>query len=451
MADEDSGSKTEKPTPKKLKDARKKGEVSKSRDLTATAGILVILALAGLALPWVGAQLAALVGTSFDLMHEPFANAAPRLGRQAVQTLLAVVGAVIVPVALVGALVEFIQAGPVMTAEKFKPKAENLSPAKGLKRMFSMNNLVELLKSICKTAVVGWVAWLTIKSTLPSLPLLVNGQPQAVGAAFWHVAWRLLVWAGGAFVLVSAADLGWQRYSFMKKMRMSMRDIRREMKDVEGDPYMKHHRKQLQQEWAQQGAHQAAGQALALVVNPTHVAIAIDYDRERCPVPTVTAKGEDDDALAMRRVAWAAGVPVLGNVQLARQLLADAQTGELVPRELFDVIAAVVLWAQDVRHELARLRDEQAGAFADGAGGVGASASAGAGVSAGAGGPKKAYRRRAPPGEDLTDYGLWGGLSAAQGKGAARRGFMWRYVPRRWRKQGGHERDHVGKAGERQR
>jgi type III secretion YscU/HrpY family protein len=431
-SDEDSGGKTEKPTAKKLRDARKKGEVAKSRDVTATAGILVILALAGLALPWLGARLAALVRASFEVMQEPFANAAPRLGWQALMVLLGAVAAVIVPVALVGALAGFIQAGPVMTAEKIKPKADNLNPAKGLKRMFSMDNLLELLKSICKTAIVGSIAWLTIKSVLPSLPLLVNGLPDKVGPAFWHVSLTLLAWAGGAFVLVSAADFAWQRYSYLKKMRMSLSDIRREMKEEEGDPHLKGHRKQLQQQWAQQGANQAAGQALALVVNPAHVAIAIDYDRERCPVPTVTAKGEDDDALAMRQAAREAGVPVLGNVQLARQLLADAQTGDLVPKELFDIIASVVLWAQDVRRELARLREGAADAEAN----------------ADAGGQEKAYRRRAPPGEDLTDYGPWRDLRA-QGR-AGWNGFM-RYVPRRWRKKGGRYRDYGGRAGARQR
>lgn len=94
------------------------------------------------------------------------------------------------------------------------------------------------------------------------------------------------------------------------------------------------------------------------MVNPTHVAIAIDYDRDRCPVPTVSAKGQDDDALAMREAAQAAGVPVLRNIELARQLLADSDTGDLVPAELFDIIATVILWAQDVRHELAQVVDE---------------------------------------------------------------------------------------------
>ena len=406
----DSGDKTEKPTPKKLQDARKKGDIAKSKDITSTAGMLVILMLAAVALPILGEQMAALVRASFEVMHEPFALAAPRLGRQAGMTLLLVVGLVVVPVALVGALVEFIQAGPVMSTEKLKPKMENMNPAKGLKRMFSMDNLVELVKSILKTAVVGTIAWLVMRKVLPELPLLVSGRPENVGAALWQTTWLLLAWAGGSFVLVSAMDLAWQRFSYMKKMRMSMRDIRQEMKDAEGDPHLKGQRRQLQQEWAQQGASNAAAEAHVLVVNPTHVAIAIAYDRETCPVPTVTAKGQDDDALAMRQAAQEAGVPVLRNIELARGLLADAETGEIVPAELFDIIATVILWAQDVRHELAKARGEAAAHAADAA-------------------QAKPRQRREPPGEDLTRYDSAPPSSAAE---TTRRRFA-RYVPRRWR------------------
>ena len=409
----DSGDKTEKPTPKKLQDARKKGDIAKSKDITSTAGMLVILMLAAVALPILGEQMAALVRASFEVMHEPFALAAPRLGRQAGMTLLLVVGLVVVPVALVGALVEFIQAGPVMSTEKLKPKMENMNPAKGLKRMFSMDNLVELVKSILKTAVVGTIAWLVMRKVLPELPLLVSGRPENVGAALWQTTWLLLAWAGGSFVLVSAMDLAWQRFSYMKKMRMSMRDIRQEMKDAEGDPHLKGQRRQLQQEWAQQGASNAAAEAHVLVVNPTHVAIAIAYDRESCPVPTVTAKGQDDDALAMRQAAQEAGVPVLRNIELARGLLADAETGEIVPAELFDIIATVILWAQDVRHELAKARGEAAAHAED---------------TAQNGKPRK---RREPPGEDLTRYDQ--APAAPQEGVSTRRGRFTRYVPRRWR------------------
>ncbi len=417
---DDSGDKTEKPTPKKLQDARKKGDVSKSKDVTSAASLLTILLLATVALPTVGAQLAALLQASFDLIHEPFATAMPLLGRQAVMTLVTIAGLVMLPVAVMGALVDFIQAGPVMTMEKLKPKAEHLNPAKGLKRMFSIDNLVELLKSILKTALVGTIAWFALKSVLPQLPLLTDGKPHAVGSAFWHASWTLLAWAIGSFVLVAAIDLSWQRYSFMKKMRMSMRDIRQEMKDAEGDPHVKGQRKQLQHEWAQQGANNAAANAHVLVVNPTHVAIAIDYDRDRCPVPTVSAKGQDDDALAMREAAQAAGVPVLRNIELARQLLADTDTGDLVPAELFDIIATVILWAQDVRHELAQAAGESNAAMPP------------PDAKPGTHRPK----RREPPGEDLTRYNHapTDDNSPAQAGAGARRQRFARYVPRRWRK-----------------
>ena len=404
----DSGDKTEKPTFKKLRDARKKGDVSKSRDLTSTAGLLTVLLLAAVMLPLLGAQIAALITASFELIGQPFELAVQQLGRQAMWALLAVVGLVVVPVALIGMLAEFIQVGPVMTAEKIKPKAENINPAAGLKRMFSMNNLVELIKSILKTAVVGTIAWLAMKSLLPSLPLLVETSPQVVGAALWHVSWTLLSWAVGAFVLISAMDLAWQRYSFLKKMRMSLRDIRQETKESEGDPHLKGQRRQLQQEWAQQGATQNAARAHVLVVNPTHVAIAIDYHREHCPVPTVIAKGEDADALAMRNAAHDAGVPVLRNIKLARQLLADTETGGVVPAELFDIIATVILWAQDVHHELAVLRGD---------------------VPADA----KPRSRRAPPGVDLTRYDrAAAGARGRQHQGTGSRWRFARYVSRHW-------------------
>lgn len=410
---DDSGDKTEKPTPKKLQDARKKGEVSKSKDLTSTATLLTVLLLATVALPLIGQQLTALIDISLSALRDPFAVAMPRLAQQALFTLLSIVGLVVVPVAAVGVLVEFLQTGPVLTMEKIKPQAEHLNPASGLKRMFSVDNLVELLKSILKTALVGTIAWLALKTLLPDLPLLSNSQPQAVGSALWHASWTLLTWATGSFLLVSALDLAWQRYTFMKKMRMSMRDIKQEMKDAEGDPHLKGQRKQLQQEWAQQSANKAAAGAHVLVVNPTHVAIAIDYHRERCPVPTVTAKAQDDDALAMREAAQQAGVPVLRNIELARQLLAETETGDIVPAELFDIIAIVVLWAQDVRYELERARDGEGSADAT---------------------SKPRASKRPAPGEDLTRYGPHSadaGANGAAGNGWRKHRFS-RYVPRRW-------------------
>jgi type III secretion protein U len=166
-------------------------------------------------------------------------------------------------------------------------------------------------------------------------------------------------------------------------MRMSMRDIKQEMKESEGDPYVKMQRRRTQREWSQQSAQQAARTASVLVVNPTHVAIAIDYDRETTPVPIVAAKGEDLVALAMREAAQEAGVPVVRNIPLARSLLAQAEEGDVVPQDLFEIIAEVILWAREVRAEVdTQRREHEEGAPA----------------------PEPRPRRIATPGEDLTRY-----------------------------------------------
>jgi len=370
--DTDSGDKTEKPTPKKLQDARKKGQVPKSRDLTSTVTLLAAGALALLAAGWAAQQLGALMDAALALAHEPFANAAPRVARHALGALLAVSAAVLLPLLALGVVAEYLQAGPVFAMEKLKPKLENLNPVEGVKRMFTLDALIELAKAVLKTAVLLAIGWLAIRSLLPDLARLpLAAQPALLGDALHEAARRILVWTVASFVLLALLDAVYQRWSFTRKMRMSRRDIRQEVKDAEGDPYVKQQRRQLQEEWSQRNASAAAANANVLIVNPTHVAIAIDYDRETCPVPTVVAKGEDTLARAMRQAAEEAGVPVVRNVPLARDLLARGEVGEVVPADLFGTLAEVVLWAREVRDELAHVPLE---------------------------------RRRAAPGEDLTRY-----------------------------------------------
>ena len=372
---DDSGDKTEQPTPKKLQDARKKGQVAKSRDVTSTVTLFVALALALLALGYAGSQLMALVEMSVTVMQEPFANAAPRLGRAALLTLLAISAAVLVPMAALGVLTEYLQAGPVFALERVSPKLEHMNPVEGVKRMFSLDTLVELAKAVVKAAALLFIAWLAVRAMLPQLALLpLVRDAHALGDALAQGTRHVLVWTLTLFVGLALLDASYQRYSFLKKMRMSRRDIRQEMKDSEGDPHVKQQRRQVHQEWSQRHAAAAAREANVLVVNPTHVAVAIAYDRQTCPVPTIAAVGQDDTARAMREAAEEAGVPVVRNVPLARDLLARGEVGELVPADLFDVIADVVLWAREVRDELAH------------------------------GAPPPEARRRPPPGLDLTRY-----------------------------------------------
>lgn len=351
--DKDSGDKTEKPTPKKLQDARKKGDVAKSKDVSSTVGLLVWFVIAALATAFFAERLGALMLAAIASIHSNAdgAIALKNVSSIAVETLLTLSAAIFIPVLMVGLLIEFLQVGPIFTGEKMKLKFEHLNPAEGIKKMFGADNLVEILKSLAKTILLCFIGWLVIRATLAQIVGLMNA-PEQLGTAIWAVTKQLLAWTIGIFVLVSILDTAWQRYSFTKKMRMSMRDIKQENKESEGDPYIKAQRKQTHMEWSQRNAANAAGAANVLVVNPTHVAIAIDYDKETCPVPTISYKGEDLVAKAMRESAEENGVPILRNVPLARDLLARAEVGEIVPRDLFDVIAEVILWAKEVREEM---------------------------------------------------------------------------------------------------
>lgn len=386
MADSDTGDKTEKPTPKRLDDARKKGDVVKSREITSTVGLVLWLGIGTLVLTFSTIRVAALFDSllatiGHGWMHTGFAGPARSLGAQATELALMLTAMLLIPAAAVDLLSDFLQAGPVLAFDKVKPSLEHLNPVQGVKRMFSMDNLIEVLKAVIKASLLFLLGWLLVRSALPDLVSLArspNLSVQAVGALTWSLTFKLMTWTIALCTLVAILDAAWQRHSFIKKMRMSMRDIKQEAKEGEGDPHVKQQRRQVQHEWSQRNSEQAARNASVLVVNPTHVAIALDYDQQDNPVPSIAAKGEDHVALAMREAAEEAGVPIVRNIPLARDLLARGEVGEIVPSDLFDIIAEVILWANEAREHVEAVRKQDLAALS--------------------------RRRINAPGEDLTRY-----------------------------------------------
>ncbi|MGD8914738.1 MAG: type III secretion system export apparatus subunit SctU [Candidatus Thiodiazotropha sp.] len=355
MADKNnSGDKTEKPTPKRLKDARKKGDVSKSKDITSTAIMILWIVLFAASLLYIIDRLAGLLTNTLIATGLPYnlSYAISNIGYDAFITLLQVSSLLVIPVVLFGLLVEFLQTGPIMTLEKIKPKMEHMNPASGIKRMFSIDNLVEVVKSIIKTILLFAIGWLVLQPFLPHLVKLPNSMSVYIGETLLDILLLLFLWTVGVFSIIAILDAGYQRFSYLKKLRMSMRDIKQEHKENEGDPLIKQQRRQAHQEWSQQSALSAARSANVLVVNPIHLAIALDYDRETIPVPTVSAKGEEHIARAMRDAAKEAYVPILRNEELARTLYTDIKEGDTVPNELFDIVAEVILWAKQVKQQI---------------------------------------------------------------------------------------------------
>jgi type III secretion protein U len=351
MAKDQGADKTEKPTPKRIKDARKEGNVSKSRELTSTVLVLAWLIGGWMLLDFMGQRLSALFELSLKAIALPFEQAAPLLGWAAFETLLWLTLPLLAMAVFVGAVVEFLQVGPIATLAKVKPDLSKLNPVEGLKKMFSMDNLVELVKSIFKSAALigigAYVVW-TMRGELLTLPL---APPEAIGAGIWHGLLRIVIWTIFAFFFISVLDAWYQKFSYLKQLRMSRRDIKQEVKENEGDPYIKQRRRQLHQEWAQQNMLNAVRQANVVVTNPTHIAIAIQYEHGVTDLPVVVAKGEGWLAEEIKQVAEEAGVPILQNIELARGLNARAELDEYIGSEFFEAVAEVLHWAEGVRRE----------------------------------------------------------------------------------------------------
>lgn len=350
----DGGDKTERPTPKRLQDARKKGDVAKSKDVGSTAVLFAWLLVGVLLAGTVFDNFAALFDDVFRVMDQPFGDAFEQVAWSAARRLLVVMAVLLLPVALFASVIEFLQTGPVLTFEKMTPKLDHMNPGEGLKRMFNTDNLFEVGKSLVKTALLLGLTALLLFGQIDRIMRLPGAQPGEVMGAFGAISFHLLGWTLVVFVFVSILDSSYQRFSFIKKMRMSRRDIRQEAKDMEGDPTVKARRRELAQEWAQSNAVGSVRGAAALVVNPTHIAVSLAYDPTEHVVPVVAGKGDGLIAGAMRDMAEREGVPIIRNVQLARALHEQVPVEAVVPEDMFAAVAEIILMARRLRDEAAR-------------------------------------------------------------------------------------------------
>lgn len=363
MADKDKGGdKTELPTPRRLRDARKKGDVAKSREIGSTVVTMVWLVIFFLGAGYVARLIADLaLATVVRAPGGVFSDALLSVGSHAIYVLLLTSALLLIPVAVIGTLAESLQIGPILTGEKLKPTLDKLNPIEGLKRMFGKDGLVEMVKTLAKALILVTIVALMLVQLLPKLGAmlqLASWSPVAgTGAAAAQISLditleltiRLLGWTVAAFLMVAILDRVWTKHSFTKKMMMSRRDIKQEYKSDEGDPHVKAHRRQMHQEWGNSNAVGAAGSANALLVNPTHIAIALDYDETSCPVPIVAGKGEGPLAAAMRAEAERNNVPIIRNIAAARALWAEGAVGDIIPEDMFDAVAEIILWAKRAR------------------------------------------------------------------------------------------------------
>lgn len=342
--DQDQSEKTEDATPQRLLDARKKGDVAKSQEIPSwgllAASTLVLAAFSGPTARYFSHWLRGY----FELAGQITVDAAGIQSLAVDVTTHALMGiGLVLGLLVVSALAgHLLQTGLMWAPEKISPKLSKLSLVEGSKRIFGSQALANFFKGLAKMVLVGLAAFAAVwprRDTLASLPWL---DLAALLPVVRQVALSLMLASLAVFALVTLADYIWQRQSFLKRMRMSRKDIKDELKNTEGDPQIRARLRQIRSERSRQRMMQAVPKASVVIVNPTHFAVALHYQPDETPAPLCVAKGVDDLALRIRQIAEEAGVPVVENPPLARALYATSEVDQEIRPEHFKAVAKVI-------------------------------------------------------------------------------------------------------------
>lgn len=346
-----SGEKTEQPTPKKLRDARKKGQVAKSQDVTSAALTVTCFFVISTLFYTAVDDIQDLILLPTNYYDVPFRDAYRPFMLGVLTKVLIISLPLLLAVIVVGLAANFFQIGFMLTMEPIKPELKKLNPIDKFKQIFALKNFVEFLKSAVKVIVIGVIVSLIVMESLdPLMKLPFGGERQVIGA-LKPMLGVLATNVSIAYIVIAAADFFFQKWQHVKQLKMSKDEVKREYKEMEGNPEIKSKRKQLHQEMAQSDTVERTRKSSVVVTNPTHLAIAIFYEEEGTEMPRVVAKGEDHVARRMVEVAKEEGIPVMQHVPLARALYEGVEIGRFVPPDLIEPLAEVLAFVQQLKRE----------------------------------------------------------------------------------------------------
>ena len=336
--------KTEKATPRKLSEARRKGQVAKSADLNVAVLMLAMVLL-----------FYSIREQHFSSIYEYFywylGNFTQYQGSQvnlmqAMTTFSMYFIKLMMPIfivtVIVGLSINMLQVGFLISAESIKPQLSRVNPTGGFKRILTVRSLVELAKNLFKLLIIGGITYNLVSGSFNELLLIFYATPAMIFQIVTGFILRILGWGGLAYFAMSLLDYLYQRHDYQKSMRMSKQDIKDEHKQSEGDPLLKSKQREMQQKISLNRIREEMPRATVVVTNPTHLAVALRYMEGETDVPVVTAKGADYLALRMREMAKEYNVPVIEQKELARLLYNQVDIGTEVPYELYQSVAEIL-------------------------------------------------------------------------------------------------------------
>ncbi len=340
----DQESKTEDASAKKLEEARSRGQVAQSRDLNTWIILLVSTLLVGLAVPRMFADFTDFLKNLLANAHAVPANPGSLMELFALLSLKslsssAIFFIVLVIAALAGPL---LQVGPLVAPEVLKPDFSKISLSKGFARLFSLRSIMEFVKGLLKISFVGVVGYVLVAPYLQNAEHSILLTPLQALEESEKLAMRMLTGILAALFVMAMADFMFQKWEFSKQMRMTKQEVKEEYKQSEGDPYIKGRLKQMRMERARRRMMQNVPKADVVITNPTHFSVALKYDTDVADAPVVIAKGIDEVALRIRKVASEHDIILFENPPLARSIYDTVEIDQTIPEELYRAVAEVI-------------------------------------------------------------------------------------------------------------
>lgn len=343
---EQSGDKTEEPTPHKLREARKKGQVAKSKELTTALVFIVSYIVLKNTAPAIwqniieyGSFMFGLIENSKNVTEISFVLGLIQMG---MFTFFRAVLPVFIATFVIAVVVEALQTQFVFSGEAIQPKLEKLNPLEGFKRMFSLKGLVQMLLSLIKIVIIFYIVWTVIRERLGeilgAMTMPLWSVMGLVGGMVFEIAMRVALF----YIIIALLDYLYQKHEFHKSMMMTKQEVKEEYKRLEGDPIIKQRQRQAQREAAQRRMMGGVPKADVVVTNPVHIAVALQYNAVKMKAPVLVAKGQRLIAQEIKRIAEEHTIPVVENVKLAREIFKTTEAGQEIPVELYRAVAEVL-------------------------------------------------------------------------------------------------------------
>lgn len=347
------GEKTEQATAKKKRDSRNKGQVVQSKDINSSFILLFIIVYIQLFNGAIMEELTALVQYVLDFTSDADVLYETKNLSVFINEVVFFMFRIILPIvsiaAITGLICSYLQVGVMFTTETLKFKLDKLNPISGFKRLFSIRSLVEMIKSILKATVMIYITYSYIKKELPLLINLFDMDTGAIGANIWRISYNVLLRNVIFLMVLAFFDYMYKKWQDNKDLRMSKQEIKEEYKQSEGDPQLKSKIKEKQRQISMSRMMQDVPKADVVITNPTHFAVAIQYDGLKQRAPIVIAKGQNLIAQNIKNKATENDVPIVENKPLARALYANVEIGEAIPPDLFQAVAEVLAYVYGLK------------------------------------------------------------------------------------------------------